>query len=138
MNTKNLVSFGVFAACIVLASPVPAGTFTYQFICDLDGAAPFTDLEGGRAVLDSATGDLTVRLFGLLPDTAYTCRISCQFGKFADATCSTNSNGRLRASLPGLGRSGDLATGCGFPNVTVFADDPADAGDFCQNGYGQP
>lgn len=133
MNTKKLLSFGVFATCIALASPVLAGQFTYQFICDLDGAAPFTDLEGGRATLDPATGDLRVRLFGLEPNTAYTCVVSCQFNKAAGAPCTTDHKGRLNAELPGLGRSGDLATGCGYPNVTVFAGD-----DFCQNGYGQP
>ena len=138
MQRSILASVGVFIVFLCLASPGLAGIFTYQFICDLDGAAPFTDREGSHAILNSATGDLTVLLSGLRPHTDYICRISCQFDKFADAPCRTNGRGSLFTFLRGLGRSGDLATGCGFPNVTIFADDPADAGDFCQNGYGQP
>jgi hypothetical protein len=138
MQRSILASVGVFIVFLCLASPALAGIFTYQFIGDLDGAAPFTDREGGQAILNSETGDLAVGLAGLRPNTVYTCCISCQFDKFADAPCPTNRRGSLLAFLPGLGRSGDLATGCGFPNVTIFADDPADAGDFCQNGYGQP
>ena len=136
MQRSILASVGVFIVFLCLASPALAGIFTYQFIGDLDGAAPFTDREGGQAILNSEIGDLAVGLAGFRPNTVYTCRISCQFDKFADAPCPTNRRGSLLAFLPGLGRSGDLATGCGFPNVTIFADDPADAGDFCQNGYG--
>src|ERR1043166_3925246 len=135
MQRSILASVGVVIVFLCLASPGLAGIFTYQFICDLDGVAPFTDREGGLATLNSQSGDLTVVLAGLRPNTDYTCRISCQFGKFADAPCRTNGRGSLFTFLRGLGRSGDLATGCGFPNVTIFADDPADAGDFCQDGY---
>src|SRR5437016_4845198 len=114
MQRSILASVGVFIVFLCLAAPVSAATFRYQFICDLNGVAPFTDQEGGQAILDSDSGDLTVRLSGLLPNTAYTCRISCQFDKFADAPCPTDRRGRLNASLEGLGRSGALATGCGF------------------------
>ena len=130
MQRLILVSLGVFTVLLFLASPALAGVFTYQFICDLDGVAPFTDREGGLAILNSDTGDPAVALAGLRPNTIYTCRISWQFGKFADAPCQTNNRGSLTTFLLGLGRSGTLATGCGFPNVTIFTDDPADNGDF--------
>ena len=133
MHTKHLLSLGVLAALLSLAPLALADTFTYHFICDLDGAPPFTDVEDGRATLDSETGDLTVKLSELQPNTTYTCVVSCQFNKAASAPCTTDRKGKLHAFLPGLGRSGALATGCGYPNVTVFA-----GNDFCQNGYGQP
>ena len=132
MHTK-LMSVAVFATYIALASPVAARDFKYQFICDLDGAAPFTDREGGHATLDPESGDLEVNISKLRPSTTYTCVVSCQFNKAAAAPCATDNKGKLDVEIRGLGRSGSLATGCGYPNVTVFA-----GNQFCQNGYGQP
>ena len=73
MQRSILASVGVFIVFLCLASPALAGIFTYQFICDLDGAPPFTDREGGHAILNSETGDLAVELTGLRPNTVYTC-----------------------------------------------------------------
>jgi hypothetical protein len=87
----------------------------------------------------SANGNLKVKISGLRPATDYTCRISCAIGGlFADGICSADTDGKINALLPGLGLSGALANGCGQPIVTVFVDDPADDGDFCESGYGSP
>jgi hypothetical protein len=154
MNKKHFVLYGIISAFIVLTSSVRANNenddgdaqlFSSQFICDLDGKAPFTDFQGGSSAI-AADGDISVRLSHLQPNTAYTCRISCQFGKSADApatACKTDRQGKLKAFLPGLGKSGTLSTGCGYPEVTVFNTDtsppnPSFVPNFCQAGYGEP
>jgi hypothetical protein len=52
MQRSILASVGVFTVFLCLASPALAGIFTYQFICDLDGAPP---LPTGRVVMRFST-----------------------------------------------------------------------------------
>jgi len=110
--------------------------FHSQMICDTDGTiqTPFTDVKGSVTIFNN--GDLLVNIPKLRPNTEYTVRLICGAFGAPDAFRSTNSRGRLLALIPGLGRSGDLAPGCGQPVVTIFTDDPDDNGDFCQTGYG--
>jgi hypothetical protein len=49
------------------------------------------------------------------------------------APCTTDHTRNVEAEIRGLGRSGRFATGCGYPNVAVFA-----LNQFCQNGYREP
>jgi hypothetical protein len=81
-------------------------------------------------------GDLLPNIPGLWPNTEYSVRLICGVFGVPDVLRSPNSRGRLLTLIPGLGRQGDLADGCGLPAVTVVTDDPDDAGDFCQTGYG--
>jgi hypothetical protein len=109
--------------------------FSSKMTCDTDGVAPFTDKTGTVIVFNN--GDVAINIRGLRPSTAYTCLMICNVGqKVQAATCSTNSRGTLAALLPGLGRLGSMADGCGQPIVTAFTDDPDDLGDFCNTGYG--
>jgi hypothetical protein len=129
-----LVILGAFT--LLLPGPVMAKeVFKSQMICDLDGAAPFTEKTGSASI--HANGDVHVHIKGLLADTTYTCLAGCATGfKVATRPCATDDKGNLHVNLKGLGLEGPLASGCGFPLITVFADDPSDLGDFCQTGYG--
>jgi len=142
MQRSILAFVGVFMALLFLASPVLADgglslpVFSSQMICDTDGTVqtPFTDVKGFVTIFEN--GDLLINIPRLRPNTVYTVRLICGAFGAPDASRSTNSRGRLLAYIPGLGRQGDLAPGCGLPAVTAFADDPDDDGDFCQTGYG--
>ena len=142
MQRLIFASVGIFTMLFCLASPALADdgfsipVFASQMICDTDGTiqTPFTDVKGIVTIFNN--GDLLINIpSGLKPNTAYTVRLLCGAFGAPDASRSTNSRGRLLALIPGLGRSGDLAPGCGLPVVTAFTDDPA-GGDFCQTGYG--
>jgi hypothetical protein len=141
MQQVRLVLVGILTVFFFLTSAPLAGgnevVFKSQMICDTDGVAPFTDVVGVATISDN--GNLKVKIRELRPSTAYTCLIFCNVGsKVAPAPCSTNAKGTLDALLPGLGRSENLASGCGQPGVTVFTDDPDDLGDFCMSGYDEP
>jgi hypothetical protein len=142
MQRSILAFVGVFIALFFLASTALAnGGSSFpvcisQMICDTDGTiqTPFTDEKGAVTIFNN--GDLLLNIPKLRPNTTYTVRLICGAFGAPDASRSTNSRGRLLTYIPGLGRQGDLAPGCGLPTVTVFADDPDDGGDFCQTGYG--
>jgi hypothetical protein len=143
MQRSILVSIGVFTVLLFLASPALANeefsfpVFSSEVICDTDGADPFTDTKGLVTIFDN--GNLLVSIPRLLPNQVYKVVLACQVGgKLVFEDRSTNSRGRLLALIPGLGRSGPLATGCALPTVNLFpVSDPQLPG-FCYTGYGQP
>ena len=142
MQRSILTAVGVCMVlfCLVSSALATGGgsfpVFHAQINCDTDGTiqTPFTDVKGSVKIFNN--GNLLVNIPKLRPNTEYTVRLNCTFGRFQDASRSTNHRGRLLALIPGLGRQGDLAPGCGQPVVTVFTDDPDDNGDFCETGYG--
>jgi hypothetical protein len=137
MQRSILASVGVLTAFLFLVSPALANrdddgdqdVFSSKMIC----AAPVTNGTGSATIFNN--GDLQVKIRGLKPNATYTCRIFCGIaGLFADAACTTNAKGKLDTVVPGLGRSGTLANGCGEPGVSVF--NFVDT--FCATGYGSP
>jgi len=139
MQRLLLVFLAVFTVFLCRVAPLladPNGSddddavFASQMVCQ----APLAKVVGSAAIFNN--GDLKLKIPGLKPNTVHTCVIVCEVGGLvAAAPCGpTNAKGKLNTVLPGLGRSGTLAGGCGEPVVSVF-----DSGNtFCASGYGSP